>query len=562
MKKRILMLLSGILILGMVLAACGPKETTVPTSAPDVAETPFVEPTKESDEPVVLRIGLIGEPDCLHPFICSTHWVYNDLIYEGFSQADPNYDLVPRLAKSLEASEDGLTWTITLQEGVTFSDGMPFNAQTLKEHWDWVTSIVLAEWYPETLFTVSSEAVDETTFKFTTAEPIGTFAPYNSMWIWPLPPQIWGEFDDSTVFTFENTNPIGTGPFVLTEWVVGQHLIFDAREDYWGGKPPIDRIVMQVYSNWDAIVQALIEGEIDVTDILLPAQYYDTLVNAPGVTVTEQPPGFHYYVVFNMAEYGVKHPAIDDPAVRKAIDYAIDRQQVIDVALLGHGILCPTDWACGPLLGDLLDPSRTVTPFDLTEAKQILEEAGYSDTNGDGVRETADGEPLEFRLFFDINNPTQDVIARMLSDWLSEIGITVLVESQEIGTMYEYTLGLRDFDLLINYWPDERDPAGADFYYSCWSADAGQGALNWPGLCDPVMDDLIWGLTTTIGWENRQPLAYELGEYFGEVRPVITIAGENFLQAYRSDRFNFGLGNPTLGGLWDGYSIMRVEVIE
>lgn len=565
MKKRILMLLSGILILGLALAACGPKETTAPTSAPDVAESPVpvaTEAPDEPDEPVVLRIGTMGEPDCLHPFMCSTHYVYVDWIYEGFNIMDPATNPYPRLAKSMEVSEDGLTWTLELQDGVTYSDGEPFNAFVLEDFFDWIMSVDMANWFPLTMMTESWAAVDENTFQVTTFEPVGSFPRYSAYWVWPLPPHIWGELDDSAVFAFDNSNPIGTGPYVLTEWVRGEYLIYDAREDYWGGPPPIDRIVIQIYTNWDSIVQALMQGEVDATDLLLPAQYYDILMDAPNVTVTEQPPGFHYFLVFNMAEFGTKHPAIDDPEVRKAIDYAIDRQQLLDVAMLGHGVICPTDWGCGPLFEDRLDPTRTVAPYDIDEANRILDAAGYADTDGDGVRETADGQPLEFRLFFDIGVPIQDTLASMVSDWLSQIGIVLLVEAQDSGLIYAMTVGERDFDISLQYWPDEPDPVGLDFYLSCWSAEAGLGALNWSAYCNPEFDDVLYGLLTTVGWENRAPISYEIGRILNEDRPMITLLGENFLQAYRSDRFKFGLGNPTMAGLWDGYSIMRVEVID
>jgi peptide/nickel transport system substrate-binding protein len=570
MKKRLTGYLWGFIVifLALVLVACTPGATDAPTSAPDVSPpdaTDAPPPTEVVDEgPVTLRVGLLNEPDCLHPFACSEHYFFVQLVYDTFNDIGPGCELTPRSAKSMEVSEDGLTWTIRLQEGMTFSDGEPYDAHALVDYYDWLASVQVSEWYMLTLFADHWEAVDDLTFQITTVEPVSTLPFYESLWVWPLPAHIWGDITDQTIWGFANDPPIGSGPYVLTDWVPGEYLIYDAREDYWAGKPPIDRIVMQVYANWDAIVQALIAGEVDVTDYAVPAQFYDTLEGASDVTVVEKPPGYRYYLAFNMYEGGFKHPAIEDPIVRKAIDLAIDKQQVIDIALLGHGIQCPTDWACSPALEDQLDPTLTVTPFDIAEANRILEEAGYVDTDGDGVRETPDGLPLDLRLFFDVDNPSMDTIAQMMAGWLPQIGINPLLEGFETSTLWDTVLEVRDFDLALRFFLDEFDPSGAfDFYLSCWSADAGSGALNESGYCNPEIDDLNYGIITTIDPEARRELSFAASHILNEDRPLVFIAGENLLQAYRSDRFSFPHDFCSIGyDLWGADSLMKAEIIK
>lgn len=545
-----------LILMMLAISACTSEDTPLPTEP--TAEVPTV------DEPVTLRVGTLTDLDCTNPFACAWWWWYTEgYIYESFTLYGPDCELTPVLAKSMELSEDGLTWTIELQEGVTYSDGEPFNAFTLNDFWEWYISVEPGGWYPSGLYTVSSEAVDETTFQITMEVPLGAFDVYDSRFQVPYPAHVWSEFDDDTLWDYENVPPIGTGPYVMTEWEVGEYFILEARDDYWGGDPPIDRVVIQLYSNWDALVSALIAGEIDLTDNALPVQFFDTLETDSSVTVVSRPPGYYYALYFNVAEAGIKHVAIDDPVVREAIDYAIDRQQLIDVALLGHGIQCPTDWACGPFIEDMQDPSLTVTPYDPETANGILDDAGYVDSDGDGIRETPDGKPLILRLYFDVDHPTQFTIAELLTQWLPAVGIQVESEGFESGTLLSSLTGTRDFDMFILYIVGEVLPQNVDFYFSCWSSEEAEGTFNFSGYCDEEFDGLIIELLEAVDPADRQLALNRVSQKLNQTRPFVMLAGENTMQAYRNDQFTFQHNYcPGTQGMWDWYSLLNAEVVE
>jgi peptide/nickel transport system substrate-binding protein len=462
----------------------------------------------------------------------------------------------------MELSEDGLTWTIHLQEGVTYSDGEPFNAHSVQAYWDWITSTELREWFWATRLSESWEALDEDTFRFTTVEPLGNFERYDALWMWPLPPHIWGELDDETVWEFENASPVGTGPYVLTEWKAGEYLIYDARKDYWGGPPPIDRIVMQVYSNWDSLIQALLAGEVDLTDVEVPAQYYETLASDNHVTVVEQAPAWRHFLAFNMSETGVRHPAIGDLEVRKAIDQAIDREQLVDVAFLGQGIPCPSGIVCSPAYDYLKDPSLSITPYDPAEANRILDEAGYLDTDQDGTRETQDGQPLELRLFYSADYPAHVTMASMISDWLGQIGIASVLEAQEEATLWDTVRSLRDYDMAISYYFDPPDPSDIEFYLSCSSAEEGAYFYNDSGYCSQEMDDLIHSAITKVEFSDRVAALVDATRLVHAELPFINLVGDNAIQAYRNDKFVFNEGCPQLAGLYDAPTILSGEVVK
>ncbi len=554
----------------VVLSGCGPAGTAVPTTPPEDLATP--EPTAPPTavpeaptavpEPVVIRYGMTSEPDCFHPMACATLWVLGDLFWEGMTGFGPDCEVTPRLAESIEASDDGLTWTTHLRPGITYSDGTPFNAYTMEEYWNWMMTTEIQYWFPPLWMSTSWEAVDELTFSFTTSEPVATYGGYDSLWIWPLAPQIWGETTDETLWDVDMSHPVSTGPYVLTEWAKGDYLIFDANPDYYLGKPAIDRVIVQIFANWDAAINALLAGDIDVIPGYIPAVYYDQLDSNSDFTVEEKPPGRVLEMLFNMYDGGSRHPAIADRAVREAIDYAIDRQQIIDVALLGHGTLCPNAWYCGPYVEKWIDPSFTSTPFDPAKAEQILDDAGYLDTDGDGVRETPDGQPLELRLFFPVEWPEAEVSSRLVSEWLSQVGIVMDVEGQESATFEDLIYNQRDYDAAIRVWSEEIDPADYDFAYSCWSAEPGSG-LNATGWCNEEIDELTHQQLTTMGDEARLEIVSAQDTILRSERPKIYLAGEMFIGAYNNTRFTVPDDVcPMLGMMIGWYGTLNTEPVE
>lgn len=583
MSKGILywLMFAALLMLVLGLTACSPAATQEPevaTESPgeemDEAEASTEEPsvmTEEPEleaekEPVILRVGGLDDIDCWNPHSCTSIWFYGHLVFEGFTDhgaASKGCEGVPRLADSWEVSDDGLTWTVNLHEGITFNDGTPVTAQTIVDFIDWWNSTDLIYHTAETLSMESYEAIDDLTLQYTTLDPIVNSPDYDFIWWYMGPPHIWGELDNDTLWGFESYPPVGTGPYVVTEHEPGSHVIFDAREDYYRGKPPIDRVVYQIYANNDALISALLAGEIDLTLPWMPPESYDQLSSASNVTVEEKHPGAWHELIFNMHPEGNKNPAIEDPKVREAVDYAIDKETLIDIALLGHGITCPTNWGCGPNYESELNPDLVVTPFDLAMANQILDEAGYMDTDGDGIRETPDGEPLAFRLTTQAEVPSQLVMADLIAESLSEIGIGVEVEVLELTTWYATILDERDFDMAIDTEPHDIDPASMDFWYSCWSADAGSGALNFAGYCNEEMDELVYAFWYSDDLEGRWEPMFQAQEMLNQDRPIVILAGQNSLQAYRNDRFEFPMDTCDVGlGMMDPLSLLNATVKE
>jgi peptide/nickel transport system substrate-binding protein len=573
MKKSLAYLLLALaLALALGLVSCGAQETPEPPAAPGeetaapepVEEVPAAEEPEEA-EPVVLRMGSLEDIDCWNPYACYSFWDLGHIVAEGFTDHGPastGCEALPRLAKSWESSDEGRTWTIHLHEGITWSDGTPATAQDFVDYIDWFRNTEsLFEWYLESALMESIEAVDDLTIRYTTSDPVLNSPDYDWQWWYMLPAGYWSGLSEDEIFLDDYYPPLGTGPYVVSEYEAGSHITFDAREEYYRGKPPIDRAVYQIFTNPDALVNALIAGDIDLTTPFLPPESYEALKEVEGIEVEVKPPGKFTSLIFNMAEGGVKHPAMDDPAVREAIDYAVDKDQIVEVALLGYGVTCPTNWQCGPNYVGELNPELEVTPYDPAIANQILEEAGYLDSDGDGVRETPDGEPLIFRLYFMSQVPEQLTMVDLLTGWLSQVGIVVESEAQEFGTYISLVLDERDFDIALDTERRDIDAASIDFWFSCWSAESGSAALNYAGYCNEDMDNLVYEFWNSTDMEARWEPMFQAQAILNQDRPIINLAGHYSFQAYRTDRFEFPLDTCDVDfGMFSAHGLLNTKV--
>ena len=556
MKTKLMLIPVILLIIGVMVSACGDKDESRGTQegGQETQET-------SQEELVVLRVGGLSDVDGWNPWTNTSPYTLGSLVLEGLVDRGPaseGFPAVSKLADSWEVSEDGLTWTFHLHEGITFSDGTSVDANTVKEYLDWLMNEELLFGYFATIMNMASvEVIDDLTLQYTNIEPMITSADNDLPIIYILPPHVWSEVGED-VYTFDNAEMIGTGPYVIAEYVPGSHVIFDARDDYYRGKPVIDRIIYKIYGNNDALVNALITGEIDLTLPDLPPEVLDTLGENPNITIEEKSPLATFDLAFNLSDSGTGHPALKDPAVRLAIDQAIDKHQIVDVAFLGHATAGPTNWAVGPYYEGKLNPDLTITPFDPDAARQTLEDAGYVDTDGDGVRETPEGAPLEFRLLYATDFPTSQTMSEMIADWLSEIGIKADVESADYGSLSYAVLDEQDYDMVIDQKISDADPAVMDFWLS-----AEMGGFNTTGYVVPGMDDAILAYMYSTDDDSRWEATYEAQRLLNEARLFITLAGPHPIQAYRNDRFIFpeDVSHVSLGMLAPE-GVLNVEVVE
>ena len=261
----------------------------------------------------------------------------------------------------------------------------------------------------------SVEAPDDQTVVITLTEPIPNLES-QLVFLYILPEHIWAEHDTPEGATaFENEQLIGSGPFKLREYRQGEFATLDAVKDHPTTPPKVDGVVFQTFDNQDALVQALVTGQVDmITE--LPNTAVPVLRNAENVQLVigaPLSPEVADIIPNQVSEENCPpddgvcsgHPALRDVRVRQALAHATDKQKIIDVALLGLGTPGLTLIPDG--LGVWYNDTIEDYAFDIDEANRILDEAGYLDTDGDGVRQMPDGSnPLNLRIFWPSDSST------------------------------------------------------------------------------------------------------------------------------------------------------------
>lgn len=526
-------------ILAVLLAACGPGSTPTPAEAEAPAptgETPPA-PPEEGEEPVVLRVGTTYIWDTANPAFGWYNYTLRYLLYDTLVEEAGISDFVPGLAEEWTYSEDGLVWTFKIREGVTFHDGTPCTAEDVAWSLNWTIENEIETF---SFYLVNFEeivALDETTLQVTLSEPVGNME-YLLMYVWILPQSVWGDMTYDEIMEFEDLAAgTGTGPYKLVEWVEGEYLILEVNEDYWRGAPAIDQVIWQEFATEDAAVQALIAGEIDVIAAdTIPTTAVETLEETENIEVAVMESTAIDELIINSHEDGTQPESLWDPAVRRAIAYAIDKAQIVNVAYLGYADAATT--VVPRSLGDWHNSDIEDVHFDPEEAGRILEEAGYVDSDDDGIREDADGNPLEYRLYA-TEGASNARILEIISDGLEQAGIsappTLMDEDSLIGLYPDF-----DFDLVYWGWGLDPDPDFAMLIFTCDQRE--EGGWSDSGYCDEEFEEMYREQAVTVDHEARRQIIWEMQEKLFEDRPYIVLTYAKTIQAYRSDRFTgFGL---------------------
>jgi peptide/nickel transport system substrate-binding protein len=395
-RSRRFAVISSFTVAGLLLAACGGDEGDGGDGegggSPGAAAGGTLVFGASAD-PVILDGALVSDGESTRPI---------NQIFEGLVTTEPGgTETVPALAESWEASEDGLTWTFTLREGVTFHDGESFNAEAVCFNFDrWynftgVLQSPAASYYWQTVMAgyannedpalgeslyVSCEASDETTAVITLSRPSSSFLSGLAMPAFTIAsPKALQEGDADAVSgtaespayesTFGYENPVGTGPFQFDSWERGTQVTLTRFDDYWGEPAQLDQLIFTVIPEGTARRQALEAGDIDGYDLVDPADV--TELEEAGFTILRRP-------AFNVGYIGFQQNAapFDNLQIRQAIAHAIDREKLIQTNY-PEGTEIATQFMPPELFGWAEDV--TTYDYDPERAKQLIAESGVTD---------------------------------------------------------------------------------------------------------------------------------------------------------------------------------------
>jgi peptide/nickel transport system substrate-binding protein len=526
-----------------------------------------------------VRLGWGGSPDSLNPgngVLAESYTLYG-LMYDVPIDINAAGEYVPELAESWDVSDDGLTWTLTIVEGATFHDGEPVTADdvafTLQLYKDTEDFPFLPSYatYFETI-----EAPDERTVELTTAEPLGNFEA-NMVFMYVLPEHIWADVDDPVAF--ENEEMIGSGPFKLAEYSQGEFVELETFAEYWQTPANVDGVIFQTIENPDARVTALTTGEVDaITEF--PATAVSALQNAENVNVhiaDIAAGGAFRDVFFNVTteencpqddpetdedEAGVcnGHPALKDLAVRQALATAVDKQQIIDVATLGTS--SPGLSLVPPGLGDFYASDVEDYPYDPAAANALLDDAGYEDSDGDGVRECLpdqDCENLTFRFNYADDIDTAPREAELLQGMWSEIGVSIEIQGLDPDTLTSVCCPTFDYDIMLWGWGSDPDPA---FLLGVALCDEIPSGFSETGYCNPAYDELYVQQGVETDPDARVELIREMQRILVEDVPYIIPYYQVFIEAWRTDTFTGWLDDDPTLGVADSASLLNLRPAE
>lgn len=500
----------------------------------------------QEGEKVVLTVG-IGSTnfDSLNPTVGQVvpdYDVWNLQYATVTDKAAEDFATIPGLAESWEASSDGKTYTYTLREGLEWSDGTPLTAD------DVVFTINTAreeEWlnYDSVVTNLTAKALDERTVEVTSSVPDPKLP---TMDVYILPEHIWGELDDAS--KYDGLDGVGSGPFTLDEWKRGQYVRLLANPTHWAGKPAIDEIIFRIFNNQDAMVAALEKGEIDAAHNI-PSNAFARLEAAEGIVAVQGEQGGFDEIAINGGD-GLKepHPALLDRNVRVAIAHAIDKQTLVERVYEGIGkaaeALSPSaspEWT--PEI-----PEEKRFDFDLDKANAILDDAGYDDTDGDGIREMpGGGQALDFTFYVRSESEVSPPVAEFVAGWLKEIGIKITQRPTNNDQLLTI-VGKGEYDLFQWGWVPYVDPDPQLSYFTCdqISSDPEDPTNYWndANYCDPEYDRLYEQQKVELDRERRVEIVHEMLERFYDSAVYIVYTVTPDLQAYRTDRFEGWLRQP------------------
>ncbi len=392
-------------------------------------------------------------------------------VTETLVDVDQSAALAPGLATSWEVSGDQLVWTFHLRDSVSFHDKTPLTAQAMKKSLD--DSLTKSKTFAKVPIKEIS-AVDDKTLEISLTKPFPSLPAYMAK----------GEsaaLSEACIDQGDITKPIGTGPFIFESFSPKEEMIIMKNPDYWGKKASINEVDYKVVPEAATRSLLLESGDVDIIQIV-PADIAKSFASKSGFTVNSQPIS-RVRAMFYNCESG----PFADQKVRQAMNYAIDRQAIVDYILEGVGSpaasLFPPEffWA-----------DKSIQPFayDPEKAKTMLAEAGWKDSNNDGVLDK-DGEKLSITLVTYPERAELPPIAEVIQDQLKEIGIEVEIKSLDNDS----SIALRnkgDFDIYLMgrgllFTPDPDEVMMTDYHSSGTSGD-GSGAYRWSNA---RVDELI-----------------------------------------------------------------------
>jgi peptide/nickel transport system substrate-binding protein len=557
--RRLLLIVTCALLLAGLVWGIGGALAADPSASPDSGK-------------VTLKLGWLNQPDSLNPFVG-----YEGSSYEVWAL---NYDLLvgyatdgspaPGLAESWSVSDDGLTWTFKIRQGMTWQDGEPITANDIAFTYNLIIDKNLTALTSYTKNIKEARVVDDYTVDVVCSKPKANM---ETLWIYIVPEHIWSKVKDPEKVKQEYPI-VGSGPFQCVEWNRGSYVKMVKNPNYWGKEPAVDEVLFEYYTSADTMTQDLKSGLIDGANDIAPAQY-STFENQPGFDAIAYNLYYWEYLGFNCYQEAssLGNPVLRNIDFRNALNWAIDKQKCVDVAWNGRAVpgttMIPPDQFPADWDAHWEPPADVAYGFDLEKAKQLLDEGGYTDSDGDGIREYK-GKPIKLRLWARSESLSSQSMGKFITGWFQDIGLDIEFQVFDDGAisdkLYNYDKAgayAPDYDMYIwDYWgaPDPGDTLA-------WFATDQIEWWNDPCWSNAEFDQLIADQYGELDKPTRLDMIHRAQEVMYSETPEIILDYPPSLQVVNTDRWQ-GWTPFKNGGVWyvsyniDTYLNLQPKVAE
>lgn len=578
-------------IITLLLFSCGRKKNeTVTDSAAELKITELIpEDTSGAEYGDWIIKQEMSDAEKLNPTVTNDATAQGIYIYIFESLLDIDrvtYELKPTLAKSLpEISDDHLSYTFELKENITFSDGTPLTGEdvifTLKTVKNPFTDAQATRNYFEDV--KSAELVDGNKYKvrFNMSKPyfraiyalgdlditpkhILDVSGMNDKFSWTdfetaqksfdskkFPEmQKYADFLNSEIVSRDPKYVVGSGPYLLEKWITGQSITLNRNENYWNKKllPNYpQKLIFKTIKDQNAALVAAKNKETDYMEVIQPIDFVENIKNPEQFSlkkalVTE--PTYNYIAWNNLS------PIFSDKKVRWAMAYAIDRKAIIDKIVYGMGTLTQSHIFTK---SKYYDADLPEIPYDIDKAKQLLAEAGWKDTDGDGILDKViDGKKTDFRFTFTNNtNPKRKKVILILIEQLKQLGIEAGIQEYEWSVFLE-KVKKHDFDANFSGWQLSATP---DDPFQIWhsSQATGEGS-NHISYNNPESDKLLEANRMEFDESKRAEILRQWQKIIYDDQPVTFLWSEPsrylYNNRYRNTRWYAYPDSPLLYEWW------------
>lgn len=453
----------------------------------------------------------------------------------------PDYEPLPMIVERWE-TDDYQTWRFYLVKNAKFHDGKPLTAEDVAFTLWYLPKSNPAWNYPDNDIEEkkSIKIIDDYTVEFTLAAKWpGKYPP--ASWMPILPKHIWMPHKRKLV-NFKNKKCIGSGPFKLKKFKGGDYIWMVKNKKYWGEVPAVDEVVFKSYGSQDAINMALKKGQIEFIGYngSSPLSVED-FKKEENIDVAISPGIALVWLGFNLH----KENAIQDKLVRQAIMYGIDRDRLIQMVYLGYAK--PADSFIYPELSTY-NPNLPKFAYNPDKARQMLEQAGYLDKDGDGIlNDKKRGQNMSFEFLVPSAWPDEVKLAKVIKEQIKDIGIEIKLKVVDLDTYYEFIYTPKEDKFDISISSEEPGPNGSWIWEFARGYHHGGAGWNQAYYDNPEFDKTLDAMNAESDPEKQKALTLKLQEIIAEDLPYAMLVRPDLISPYRTDKFEGHV--ETMGGL-------------